>query len=48
VRLDPALVHQPLDHLSRAVAPIRDQARRRDAELFSRAMSIVLAAPTSA
>src|SRR6202046_5542960 len=26
VRLDAALVHQPSDHLGRAVAPIRDQA----------------------
>ena len=38
MRLDPALIHQPSDHRGRAVAPIRDQARRRDAELFSRAV----------
>src|SRR5271155_6153574 len=38
VWLDPALVHQPPDHLSRAVAAIRDQARRRDIELFGRAV----------
>ena len=34
----PALVHQPPDHLGRAVAPIGDQARRSDVELFSRAV----------
>ena len=48
VRFDPALVHQSPDHLGRAVAPIRDQARRRDAELFSRAVEHFLAAPISA
>ena len=38
VRLDPALVHQPPDHLGRAVAPVGDQARRGEVELFSRAV----------
>ena len=38
MRFDPALVHQPPDHLGRAVAAIRDQARRREVELFSRAV----------
>ena len=48
VRLDPALVHQPPDHLGRAIAPIGDQARRGDVELFSVRSSIALAAPSSA
>src|SRR5277367_2274337 len=38
VRLDPALVHQPTDHIGRAVASIRDQARRSEVELFSRSV----------
>ena len=38
VRFDPALIHQPTDHLGRAVAPIRDQARRSEVELFSRSV----------
>ena len=38
VRLDPALVHQPPDQLGRAIAPIGDQARRGDVELFRRAV----------
>jgi hypothetical protein len=32
VRLDPALVHEPADHLARAVARISDQARRLEIE----------------
>jgi hypothetical protein len=28
VRFDPALIHQPTDHIGRALAPIRDQPRR--------------------
>jgi hypothetical protein len=38
MRLDPALVHQPPNHLGRAIARIGDQARRGDVELFSRAV----------
>jgi hypothetical protein len=37
VRFDPALIHQPPDHIGRAVAPIRDQARRGNVEPSSRA-----------
>ena len=48
VRLDSTLVHQPPDHLGRAVVPIGDQARRGHFELFSRAVEHALAAPTSA
>lgn len=36
VRLDPMLIHQPPNHLGRAVAPVGDQARRGDIELFGR------------
>ena len=38
VRFDPALIHQPPDHLGRAVAAIGDQARRGDVEPASRAV----------
>src|ERR1700733_8559033 len=38
VRFDPALIHQPADHIGRAVAPIRDQARRGNVEPSSRAV----------
>jgi hypothetical protein len=38
VRLDPPLVHQPPDHLGRAVTAIPDQAQRGQVELFSRAV----------
>src|SRR5271154_6333362 len=36
VRLDSPLVHQPPDHLGRAVTSIPDQAQRGQVELFSR------------
>ena len=38
MRLDSALVHQPPNHLGRAVTRIGDQARRSDFELFGRAV----------
>jgi hypothetical protein len=38
VRFDPALVHQPPDHIGRAVASIGDQARRSEVEPFSRSV----------
>ena len=38
VRLDPALVHQPPNHLGRAVTRIGDQARRGEIELFGHAV----------
>ena len=38
MRFDPALVHQPPDHIGRAVASIGDQARRSEVELFSRSV----------
>ena len=38
MRLDSALVHQPPNHLGRAVTRIGDQARRSDFEVFSRAV----------
>ena len=38
MRFDPALVHQPPDHIGRAVASVRDQARRSEVELFSRSV----------
>ena len=36
MRLDSALVHQPPNHLGRAVTRIGDQARQSDFELFGR------------
>ena len=38
MRLDSALVHQPPNHLGRAVTCIGDQARRSEIELFGRAV----------
>ena len=38
VRLDPALVHQPPDHVGRAVTRVGDQARRREIKSLSRAI----------
>jgi hypothetical protein len=38
VRFDSTLVHQPPNHLGRAVARIGDQARRGEIELFGRAV----------
>jgi hypothetical protein len=38
MRLDSGLVHQPPNHLGRAVTCIGDQARRSDFELFGRAV----------
>jgi hypothetical protein len=38
MRLDSALVHEPPNHLGRAVTRIGDQARRSDFELFGRAV----------
>ena len=38
VRLNSPLVHQPPDHLGRAVTRIGDQTRRRDIELLGRAV----------
>src|ERR1700683_5602520 len=48
MRLDPALLHEPPDHIGRAVAPIGDHARQGEVELFSRSVEPGLAAPTSA
>src|ERR1700733_5521031 len=38
MRLDSALLHQPPNHLGRAVTRIGDQARRSDFKLFGRAV----------
>jgi hypothetical protein len=38
MRLDPALLHEPPDHIGRAVAPIGDHARQGEVELFSRSV----------
>ena len=48
MRLDAALVHQPAQHLSRAIAGVGDQARRLDVEMLGGAVEHRLAAPTPA